>query len=153
MIADLVPDRSVAESLLDAFPPARIDATGVNEKVLITRAEVGRDVLAVGLERLGYSVEVLPVYRTVRVTPSASDLDVLRSGNVDAITFTSASTVENFCDLVGDEAAGPTIVSIGPITSAAVRARGLTVGREADPHTIDGLVTAVLGALGSERDR
>lgn len=147
--ADLVPERSVAESLLDAFPPALID-----DRVLIARAEFARDVLPEGLERLGYAVEILAVYRTITATPDPSDLDALRSGRVDAITFTSASTVDNLCDLVGDlPQPGPTVVSIGPVTTEAARTRGLTVGAEADPHTIDGLMTALLAALAPERDR
>ena len=147
--ADLIPERSVAESLLEAFPPA---LTG--ERVLIARAEIARDVLPEGLERLGYDVEILPVYRTVTASPDQGDLAALRAGQVDAITFTSASTVDNFCDLVGElPATMPAVVSIGPVTSDAVRARHLGVDAEADPHTIDGLVAAVLAALAPNRDR
>ena len=147
--ADLVPDRSVAESLLEAFPPALS-----GDRVLIARAELARDVLPEGLERLGYAVDITPVYRTITATPDPADLEALRSGAVDALTFTSASTVNNFCDLVGDlPVPNPTIVSIGPITSDAVRSRGLRVDAEAEPHTIDGLVTAILAALAQVRDR
>jgi uroporphyrinogen-III synthase len=68
---------------------------------------------------------------------------------VDAITFTSSSTVTNFCDLVGDlPDPVPPVVSIGPVTSATARERGLTIAAEADPHTIDGLVDAVVATLG-----
>ena len=145
---DLVPERSVAESLLEAFPPALID-----ERVVIPRAETARDVLPEGLERLGYAVDIVAVYRTVTAVPDPADLDRLRSGGIDAITFTSASTVDNFFDLVGDlPTPAPAVVSIGPITSEAIVRLGLRVDAEADPHTIDGLVIAVLGALASERD-
>ncbi len=149
VLADLVPERSVAESLLDAFPPALI-----GDRVVIARAELARDVLPEGLARLGYDVEILAVYRTMTATPDPSELEALRSGGVDAVTFTSASTVNNFCDLVGDlPQPGPTVVSIGPVTTAAARTRGLTVGAEAEPHTVDGLVAAVLAVLVPERDR
>ncbi len=145
---DLIPERSVGESLLEAFPPALID-----ERVLIPRAEIARDVLPEGLERLGYAVDVLPVYRTVTTVPDPADLDRLRSGGIDAITFTSASTVDNFCDLAGElPTQAVAIISIGPVTSEAIARRGLRVDAEADPHTIDGLVMAVLGALAPERD-
>ncbi len=139
---DLVPERSVAESLLDAFPPALI-----GERVVLARAEVARDVLPEGLIRLGYDVEILPVYRTVVATPDPADLAFVRSGGVDAVTFTSASTVANFSDLVGELPAETAVVSIGPITSAAARDRGLVVSAEADPHTIDGVVAALLATL------
>jgi len=139
---DLVPDRFVAESLLEAFPPA---LTG--DRVLLARAEQARDVLPEGLERLGYAVEVLPVYRTVTADVDPGDLARVREGAVDAVTFTSSSTVTNFCDLVGPLPEIPAVVSIGPVTSATARARGLTVTTEAAPHTIDGLVAALLATL------
>jgi uroporphyrinogen III methyltransferase/synthase len=141
---DLVPERFVAESLLDAFPaPATTD-----EPVVIARAEQARDVLAAGLASRGYAVTVLPVYRTVAATPDAADLARVRAGAVDAITFTSSSTVTNFCDALGAlPDPQPLVVSIGPVTSDTARARGLRVDHEADPHTIDGLVASLLGAL------
>jgi uroporphyrinogen III methyltransferase/synthase len=143
VLADLVPERFVAESLLEAFPPA---LTG--ERVVLARAEQARDVLPEGLERLGYEVEVVPVYRTVTATPDPDDLDRVRAGEVDAVTFTSSSTVTNFCDLVGPlPVPGPAIVSIGPITSTTAQQRGIAVTAEADPHTIDGVVAALLVTL------
>jgi len=144
---DLVPDRFVAESLLAAFPVP--EAAG--EQVLIARAESARDVLPQGLTAGGYSVAVLGVYRTVPVEPDPADLARVRAGEVDAVTFTSSSTVTNFCDAVGPVAAPPRVVSIGPVTSETARERGLTVTAEADPHTIAGLVDAVCTVL-SQRD-
>ena len=149
IVADLVPERFVAESLIEAFPPA---LTG--ERVLLARAETARDALPEGLARLGYVVEVLPVYRTVTATPDPDDLARVQQGDVDALTFTASSTVDNFCELVGAVPdPSPLVVSIGPITSDSARRRGLEVDAEADPHTIDGLVTALLGALAAPRDR
>jgi len=144
--ADVVPERFVAESLLDAFP--RPTAPGA--RVLVARAEHARDVLPDGLRRLGYEVEVLPVYRTVPAPAPEADLARVRDGMVDAITFTSSSTVANLCDALGaPPAPQPLVASIGPVTSETARARGLTVHAEADPHTIDGLVDALVTALGS----
>jgi uroporphyrinogen III methyltransferase/synthase len=141
---DLVPERYVAESLLEAFPPP----SAPGDRVLLARAEVARDALPDGLEARGYAVEVLPVYRTVRTEPEESLLDAVRDGHVDAITFTSSSTVTGFCDLLGTlPDPQPTVVSIGPITSDAARARGLRVDAEATEHTIDGLVTTVVASL------
>jgi uroporphyrinogen III methyltransferase / synthase len=72
----------------------------------------------------------------------------VRAGAVDVITFTSSSTVDNFCDTVGEfDGAQPLVVSIGPITSKTARARGLRVDVEADPHTIAALVDAVVAAV------
>ena len=142
--ADLVPPRFVAESLLDAFP----DPVTPGEPVLLARAEQARDVLPEGLAAKGFEVDVLPVYRTVRAEPAADELERVRSGAVDAITFTSSSTVANFCDLVGRlPDPQPLVVSIGPITSTTARERDLRVDAEADPHDIDGLVDVLLTAL------
>ena len=142
---DLVPERFVAESLLEAFPPP---AAG-GERVLLARAEHARDVLPAGLSERGYVVDVLAVYRTVTATHDSDALDRVRRGNVDALTFTSSSTVTNLCDLLGDvPAPQPLVVSIGPVTSKTALERGLRVDIEASEHTIDGLVDALLSALG-----
>lgn len=142
--ADLVPDRFVAESLLDAFPPP----ASPSERVLLARAETARDVLPEGLSARGYEVEVLSVYRTVRAEVDADVLARVQEGRVDALTFTSSSTVTNFCDVVGRlPDPQPIALSIGPVTSETARSRGLRVNAEADPHTIDGLIAAVVGVL------
>ena len=147
--ADLVPERFVAESLLDAFPdPDRRDA-----RVLVARAESARDVLPDGLAARGYIVDVLAVYRTVAVVPDPTVVACVRAGEVDAVTFTSSSTVTNFCDAIGPVEQTPAVVTIGPATSATARARGLRVDAEADPHTIDGLVDAVCALLGATQPR
>jgi uroporphyrinogen-III synthase len=143
---DLVPERFVAESLLEAFP----DPAGPAARVLLARAEQARDVLPEGLAARGYRVDVLPVYRTDPAAPDPSDVAAVAGGTVDAITFTSSSTVANFCDAVGPlPEPQPLVASIGPVTSETARARGLQVGVEADPHTVDGLVDALVTVLGT----
>jgi uroporphyrinogen III methyltransferase / synthase len=146
--ADLLPERFVAESLLEAFP-----APGEHgERVLLARAEHARDVLSAGLLERGYEVDVLAVYRTVTATPAPAALERVRAGAVDALTFTSSSTVTNLGDLLGAvPAPQPLVVSIGPVTSKTAMERGLRVDVEATEHTIDGLVDALLRALGSPR--
>jgi uroporphyrinogen III methyltransferase / synthase len=142
--ADLVPDRFVAEALLAAFPPP--SAPGA--RVLLARAEQARDVLPDGLEAKGYRVDVLAAYRTVAGTPDADVVAAVRAGDVDAVTFTSSSTVTNFCDVLGAlPDPHPLVASIGPVTSKTAFERGLRVDVEADEHTIDGLVAALVAAL------
>ncbi len=146
--ADLLPERFVAESLLDAFPPPSADGV----RVLIARAQNARDVFPAGLSERGYEVEVLAVYRTVTATPDPASLERVRGGEVDALTFTSSSTVTNLCDLLGEiPAPQPLVASIGPVTSKTATERGLRVDVEATEHTIDGLVDALLRALPSSR--
>jgi uroporphyrinogen III methyltransferase / synthase len=144
ILADLVPERSVGEALLDEFP----DPDGADAAILIARAEQARDVLPDELTERGYTVDILPVYRTVRPDPDAAAVTRVREGRVDAITFTSSSTVTNLCDLLGAAPdPQPLVASIGPVTSATARERGLKVDTEANPHTIDGLVDALVSAL------
>lgn len=138
LVADLVPPRYVAESLLEAFP----DPPPGGGRVLLVRAEVARDVLPEGLRARGWSVEVVPAYRTVPVVPPADDRE--RMLGADAVVFTSSSTVDNWVAAVGPEAP-PVVAAIGPVTAATARGHGLEVAVEAREHTIEGVVEA-LGA-------
>ncbi|HEV2993006.1 MAG TPA: uroporphyrinogen-III C-methyltransferase, partial [Acidimicrobiia bacterium] len=141
--ADLLPERFVAEALLDAFPAP----SQPGEAVLVARAAQARDVLPDGLGARGYTVEVLPLYATRPAPPDDEVVAALRAGRVDAVTFTSSSTVTNFCDAVGPLEHPPLVVSIGPVTSATARERGLHVDAEASEHTIDGLVARLVETL------
>jgi uroporphyrinogen III methyltransferase / synthase len=146
--ADLLPERFVAESLLEAFPAPRSDG----ERVLLARADRARDVLPAGLSGRGYEVDVLAVYRTVTAAPDPVAVERARRGDVDALTFTSSSTVTNLCDLLGNVPdPQPVVASIGPVTSKTAEEQGLRVDVEATEHTIDGLVDAVLRALAATR--
>jgi uroporphyrinogen III methyltransferase/synthase len=143
--ADLVPERFVAESLLEAFPTPSTPRA----RVLLARAEVARDILPDGLRERGYAVDVLPVYRTRPATPDPELLARVAEGRVDAVTFTSSSTVDNFCAQLGRlPDPQPLVASIGPVTSETARARGLRVDVEAEQHTIDGLIASLLTAFG-----
>lgn len=135
VVADVVPERFVAEGLLESLP----DGPG---RVLLARAAVARDVLPEGLAAKGWEVDVVDAYRTV---PAPLDDDALAAiAEADAVTFTSSSTVDHFLDLVGPERVPPIVACIGPITAATARARGLTVDVESAVHTIDGLVAALV---------
>ena len=138
LAADLVPERFVAESLVEAFP----DGPG---RVLLPQAADARPVLAEGLRAKGWTVDVVTAYRTERVRPSAAALAA--AATADAITFTSASTVTNYVEVAGADAVPPVVVCIGPITAEAATAAGLSVTAVAEVHTVDGVVNALLSAL------
>ncbi len=139
VVADLVPEQYVAESLLEALS----DEVGPDGpgRVLIPRAESARDVLPDGLAAAGWDVDVVPAYRTVAPDP-APDATALLS-DAEVITFTSSSTVINFTDTYGTDAVPEVVATIGPITSATVRSLGLEVTVEATEHTVDGLIAAL----------
>ena len=130
--ADLVPERFVAEGLVDAFP----DGPG---RVLLPRAAEARDVLPEGLGGKGWEVDVVEAYRTVRGRPSDDELAAV--ADADVVTFTSSSTVRNF--LAVSDTVPPVVACIGPVTAGTARDHGLTVDVEADTHTIEGLLTAL----------
>jgi uroporphyrinogen III methyltransferase/synthase len=137
--ADVVPEKFVAEALVDAL--AEVDIDG--KRVLVARAAEARDVLPDALRERGAEVDVVALYETVRETPSDDAIEAAQSA--DYVTFTSSSTVRNLTEALGDRFPGAArIVSIGPITSEAVRAAGLEIAVEAERHDIDGLVAALL---------
>jgi len=139
IVADLLPERFVAESLLEAFPagPGR---------VLLAQAAAARPVLADGLAAAGWEVDAVEAYRTVPVVPDPAAVDAL--ADADAITFTSGSSVEHFVAAFGVERVPPVVACIGPVTSEAARRLGITVDVEAAEATIPGLAAAVATALG-----
>lgn len=143
--ASLVPERFVAEGLVDVFPVA---PTGPpTRRVLVAQAAAARDVVADGLRAKGWRVDPVVAYRSV-AAPVAADA-IARARTADAIAFTSASTVARFLDAAGCDAVAPVVACIGPVTAAAARERGIDVTVEADPHTIDGLVAALVAHFAS----
>ncbi|HYF47177.1 MAG TPA: uroporphyrinogen-III synthase [Acidimicrobiales bacterium] len=139
--ADLVPERYVAEGLLDAFP-APPEAGG---RVLLARAAVARDALPDGLREAGWDVDVVEAYRTVPAAPSTELLDAAAAA--DVVTFTSSSTVTRFLEVAGRERVPPTVACIGPVTAATAVEEGLVVDVEATEHTVPGLVEALVDHL------
>ncbi|MEX1217660.1 MAG: uroporphyrinogen-III C-methyltransferase [Acidimicrobiales bacterium] len=144
LVADLVPDRFIAESLLEAFPLPRDADKG---RVALVRAEVARDVLPDGLRNLGWEVDIVDAYRTVAVQPTEADRE--RIIGADIVTFTSASTVENWVAAFGADTLPKMVACIGPITADTARRAGLRVDVIAEVHTIDGLVDAVIECAAS----
>ena len=134
---DVVPDRAVAEGLVEALEDVPA------ERVLVARAAEGRDVLPDALRARGAHVDLLPLYRTV--AEPLDDATRTAAAAADYLLFTSASSVRFFAEAAGIEALdGPRLASIGPATSAALREHGAKPHLEADPHTPDGLVDALL---------
>jgi uroporphyrinogen III methyltransferase/synthase len=140
--ADVIPPRAVAESLVEALHG--LPAT----KVLIARAEDARDVLPDALRERGAHVDILALYRTVPEPLDESQAEAARSA--DLVTFTSASSVRFYAE-AADGLEGVRGVSIGPATSAELRRHGVEPVVEADVHTPDGLVDALVGLVRSER--
>jgi uroporphyrinogen III methyltransferase/synthase len=147
--ADIVPERAVAEGLVEALTKL----TSPVRSALIARASEGRAVLPDALRERGVEVDVLALYETVAEIPPAPVLEEALAA--DYVTFTSASSVRFFAQAIdGTTALSPNarVVSIGPITSRALREHGLEPHVEAASHDIDGLVQALLADVRTRTD-
>jgi uroporphyrinogen III methyltransferase/synthase len=142
---DFVPTEYVAEQIAAGLG----DVTG--QAILLPRAELARPALAEMLAAAGARVEEIATYQSAPVEPAEAALAELVAG-VDAITFTSSSTVHAFCELIqrrlGDGPSralltGAVIACIGPITAATARERGLEPAVIAREYTADGLAKAL----------
>jgi len=145
-------------------PPARFDAEGVLEalgheplhglRVLLPQSDLARDTLPAGLRRAGASVDAVVAYRN---RPADVDAAALRAelvqGRLDALTFTSPSTVRRFVDLLDapahEAAARCTVAAIGPVTARALADAGLAPTVVAASATASALVDALADRLGS----
>jgi uroporphyrinogen III methyltransferase/synthase len=114
---------------------------------LVARAAEARDVLPDALRERGAEVDVLALYETV--AEILTDDQRAAAEQADYVTFTSSSTVRFFLQATGGRPPQGRIVSIGPITSAALREAGLEPHVEAARHDIDGVVAALLGDAAS----
>lgn len=134
---DLVPGAFTTAALARAIPRG-------SGRVLCARADIAPEGLEDALAARGWSPLRVDAYRTR--TPRALPPEAraaLREGRVDAITFTSASTVHGFIAAVGAVRGNPKVVCIGPVTAREARERGLRVSAVARPHTIEGVVAAL----------
>jgi uroporphyrinogen III methyltransferase/synthase len=146
--ADVIPSRATADGLGEALR-RRPDVRGT--RILFIKAEGAGDALPATLHEIGATVDEIVAYQTVPDSSGGSAArDALASNGVDAITFTSASTVRFFLDALDANTravGGARVITMGPVTSAAARALGLTVRAEAATATIDALIDAVIDAL------
>jgi len=148
LYAGFVPSAYVAESILAEIG----DLAG--KRILLPRADIARATLAVGLRAMGATVDEIAAYRTVPGPGARALAGELRAKTLDAITFTSSSTVRYLLD--GLEQAGisraeacmllnaTAVVCIGPITAATASEQGLRVDAVAQEYTAEGVVAALI---------
>jgi uroporphyrinogen III methyltransferase / synthase len=139
--ADIVPERFVAEGLLEALEDEPLEG----RRVLVARAAEARDVLPDGLRERGAEVDVVALYETVAEPLGAAQIESLAGAT--HVTFTSSSTVHFFLE-GGGRVGAARVVSIGPVTSETLRERGLQPHVEAARHDIDGLIAAIVEDVG-----
>jgi uroporphyrinogen III methyltransferase/synthase len=143
--ADLVPDDARAEGVVDALRPLLADRT----RILLPRAEVAREVLPDSLREAGAEIDVVSAYQNL--PPEPKDAERIRSlvdpAEVDAVLFTSSSTVHNLFDVLGEDAAAQVnaldLFSIGPVTTQTAERLGLRLAATSADQTIESLVATV----------
>lgn len=150
--ADLVPERFVAEGILDALAGTPLDGV----RTLVARARGSRPELVDGLRARGALVDEVELYAAVPQPAEPGQLAAALAA--DHLTFTASSTVRSFMALMGPDErealrSGPRVISIGPITSDTAREEGLEVHAEAAEFTIPGLVEALLADAGATAAR
>jgi uroporphyrinogen III methyltransferase/synthase len=149
--ADLIPKDFQAEGILEAMGGLGVKG----QRILIPRAKVAREILPDELKAMGAMVRVVPVYQAV---PPALDFapirDRLKNREIHYLTFTSSSTVRNFCQLFDHRqellelTRNIPVAVIGPITAQTVKEEGLSVDVVASENTVPALVEAILIHVG-----
>ncbi len=142
---DLVPPDYRAEGVVELLKQQGV----AGKRILYPRAELARELIPEALKAQGATVAAPLAYRTL--APEALDENIrtlLEQKGIDAVTFTSSSTVNNLLDLLGHDAVslleGVAIVSIGPLTTATAEKRGLKVTVEPQDSTLEAMVAAML---------
>jgi uroporphyrinogen III methyltransferase / synthase len=143
---DILPRTYQAEAVVEAFSRETI----AGQNILLPRAKEARPVLPQELRRMGATVDEVVAYQTLEAEGHTDHLlAALAARDIDMITFTSSSTVHNFCALLPPGQSKNllqevTIACIGPITADTARQLGLTVHVAAETFTIDGLCRAIV---------
>ncbi len=153
IISDILPETYRAESVADAF--SNVDVKG--KKVLLPRAKKARTILPEELDKMGAIVDEVTAYETGLCEDGKEQLTTLLENNeIDAVTFTSSSTVSNFMSLLESKDAQSllkdvVVASIGPVTSDTARSFGIEPDIEAAQFTIQGLTNALLTHYGDKQ--
>jgi uroporphyrinogen III methyltransferase/synthase len=161
--ASLLRDNGIAPDLVPETFTGDVIAESLgrgSSPVLIPRvAGAPRDLLRI-LERSGWLPDEVETYRNVRLRPPDSEGEQVKAGKFDAVTFTSASTVRHFAEVVAPPAdlglaeggeATRLVACIGPKTADQARSLGFRVDVVAEEHTAQGLVEALMEKLGRGR--
>jgi len=141
---DVVPENYVAESLLESIGKEPLNG----KRFLLPRATVARETLPEELRKNGAEIDVAPAYQTL--PPKEVDSEILakiKAGEIDVITFTASSTVDNFVNLIGRNSLSAlknvVIACIGPITAKTAENYGLTPTVIPEKYTVESLVLAL----------
>jgi len=149
--ADLVPSgEQSARGLLEDWPPFDEVLDPIN-RVFLPRADIATETLVAGLAQLGWEIDDVTAYRTVRAAPPpAPTREAIKGGKFDAVVFTSSSTVRNLVGIAGKPHPSTVVACIGPATAKAAQEHGLRVDVLADSPSASALA-ATLADFGTQR--
>ena len=141
---DLVPaGEQSARGLLDEWPPFDELLDPIN-RVFLPRADIATETLVAGLQDMGWEVDDVTAYRTVRAAPPAASVrEAIKTGKFDAVVFTSSSTVRNLVGIAGKPHPSTVVACIGPATAKTAKEHGLRV----DVLAAEASATALVDAL------
>jgi uroporphyrinogen III methyltransferase/synthase len=148
---DLVPSgQQSSEGLLADWAPYD-EVFDPIDRVFLPRADIATETLLAGLQELGWQVDDVTAYRTVRAAPPPAETrEALKGGGYDAVLFTSSSTVRNLVGIAGKPHDTTILACIGPQTEATAKELGLRVDVLAPKPDVATLVEA-LAAFALER--
>ena len=150
---DLIPEGEQSASGLAAEFPPYDDVLDPINRVFLPRADIATETLAAGLVALGWEVEDVTAYRTVRAAPPAAPVrEAIKTGKFDAVVFTSSSTVRNLVGIAGKPHPSTIIAVIGPATAKTCEEHGLRVDVMAQKPTAVDLADALAGFAADRRD-
>ncbi len=146
IMADLVPGEGVEQSaagLLEVWPPFDPGLDPISG-VFLPRADIATETLVAGLTELGWQVDDVTAYRTVRAAPPPAEVrEAIKGGSFDAVVFTSSSTVRNLIGIAGKPHPNTVVACIGPATAKTAREHGLTVDVLAPQPSVASVIDAL----------
>ncbi|MGI8946656.1 MAG: uroporphyrinogen-III synthase [Ornithinimicrobium sp.] len=150
---DLMPEQEQsARGLLEAWPPFDDVLDPIN-RVLLPRADIATDTLVAGLQQIGWHVDDVTAYRTVRATPPPAPVrEAIKGGEFDAVCFTSSSTVRNLVGIAGKPHPCTVVACIGPATARTAEEHGLRVDVVAPEASSASLIDALAAHAGDVAD-
>jgi uroporphyrinogen III methyltransferase/synthase len=151
--ADLVPEHEQSAAGLAAEWPPYDEVLDPINRVFLPRADIATETLAAGLVELGWEVEDVTAYRTVRAAPPAAEVrEAIKTGKFDAVVFTSSSTVRNLVGIAGKPHTSTIIAAIGPATAKTCEEHGLRVDVVAAKPSVVDLADALASFAAGRRD-
>ncbi|MBM7791263.1 bifunctional uroporphyrinogen-III C-methyltransferase/uroporphyrinogen-III synthase [Tenggerimyces flavus] len=148
---DLVPSEDhSARGLVDEWPPYDRVLDPIN-RVFLPRADIATETLVAGLVELGWEVDDVTAYRTVRAAPPPAPVrEAIKTGKFDAVAFTSSSTVRNLVGIAGKPHTTTVIAAIGEQTAKTADEHGLRVDVQPSAPSIETLAES-LAEFGAAR--